>query len=178
MACLTSAVSMIQVNLMLGTAGRPPDSLVRLDLMRLPLGVLTGMGFIGAGAILRCGDRVNGLTTAATLWLATTLGQCFGAGQHGLGLAALGLGIAILWALKRLERRLPRERRAELSLRVGDGGPDDGELCGLMASAGYKICDWKVADSRKGDALRRNVRCEVHWQGSEKDPPCPSSSAG
>ena len=57
------------------------DSYSVLDLMRLPLGILTGMGFIGAGAILRSGGSVQGVTTAATLWLVTVLGLCLGGGQ-------------------------------------------------------------------------------------------------
>ncbi len=79
---LAAAVSMIQVNLLLVTLGKTSDSFSVLDLMRLPLGVLTGMGFIGGGAILKRGNRVSGVTTAATLWVATVLGLCFGGGQH------------------------------------------------------------------------------------------------
>ena len=64
---------------------------IRTDLMRLPLGILSGMGFIGAGAILRKGEMVLGVTTAATLWMVTMLGLCFGAGKILLGTAGLGL---------------------------------------------------------------------------------------
>src|SRR5262245_28607227 len=85
LVCLAAAVAMIQANLLLATAGRDPDSFVRIDPMRLPLGILTGMGFIGGGAILRRGTVVTGVTTAATLWLATVLGLCFGGGQYALG---------------------------------------------------------------------------------------------
>ena len=67
------------------TTGKPTDSFVTLDLMRLPLGILTGMGFIGAGAILKKGDIVLGVTTATTLWFVTVLGLCFGGGQWILG---------------------------------------------------------------------------------------------
>jgi putative Mg2+ transporter-C (MgtC) family protein len=56
---------MLQVNFLLPTAGRPPDSFVMNDLMRLPLGILTGVGFIGAGAILRRENMVVGVTTAS-----------------------------------------------------------------------------------------------------------------
>lgn len=52
-----------------------------LDLMRLPLGILTGMGFIGGGAILRRDGFVFGVTTAATLWFVTAIGLCFGVGR-------------------------------------------------------------------------------------------------
>jgi hypothetical protein len=55
LVCLAASVSMIQTNLLLVTAGKAPDSFIVLDAMRLPLGILTGMGFIGAGAIVRRG---------------------------------------------------------------------------------------------------------------------------
>jgi putative Mg2+ transporter-C (MgtC) family protein len=48
LVCLAASVAMIQVNLLLPTAGRPLDSFVMNDLMRFPLGILTGVGFIGA----------------------------------------------------------------------------------------------------------------------------------
>lgn len=96
LVCLSAAVSMIQTNLLLPTAGKPTGSFVTLDLMRLPLGILTGMGFIGAGAILKKDDIVTGITTAATLWFVTVLGLCFGGGQWGLGVASLVIGIGVL----------------------------------------------------------------------------------
>lgn len=60
---LAASVAMIQVNFLSPTAGRQADSFVMNDLMRLPLGILTGVGFIGAGAILRRRDIVLGVTT-------------------------------------------------------------------------------------------------------------------
>jgi hypothetical protein len=81
---LAASLAMIQVNLLLSTAGRSPSSFVTMDVMRLPLGILTGVGFIGAGAILRRDEVVFGVTTAATLWLVTVVGLCLGAGQIAL----------------------------------------------------------------------------------------------
>src|ERR1700744_3888230 len=83
LVCLAASLSMIQANLLMSTTGKAPDSFVVLDLMRLPLGVLSGMGFIGAGAIVRKGNLVLGVTTAATLWFTTMVGLCFGGGQLG-----------------------------------------------------------------------------------------------
>ncbi len=51
LVCLAASVSMIQVNVLLAMAGRTPDSFVMNDLMRLPHGIFTGVGFIGGGAI-------------------------------------------------------------------------------------------------------------------------------
>lgn len=83
---LAACIAMLQVNVLLPLAGRSSDSFVMLDLMRLPLGILSGMGFIDAGAILRRGNYVVGVTTAATMWLVTVVGLCFGCGQVTLGL--------------------------------------------------------------------------------------------
>jgi putative Mg2+ transporter-C (MgtC) family protein len=52
LVCLAAAIAMLQVNYLLPWAGRSSDSFVMNDLMRLPLGILTGVGFIGGGAIL------------------------------------------------------------------------------------------------------------------------------
>src|SRR6266403_152886 len=74
LVCLAASVAMIETNLLLGTRGKPQDSFAVFDPMRLPLGILSGMGFIGAGAILRRGNVVQGVTTAATLWFVTVIG--------------------------------------------------------------------------------------------------------
>ena len=83
---LTASASMILGNVLIGTSGRAPNSFVTMDVMRLPLGILTGMGFIGAGAILHQGNMVLGVTAAVTSWVTTLVGSCFGAGEHGLGM--------------------------------------------------------------------------------------------
>lgn len=53
---LAASVAMIQANILLSESGKTPQSFAVMDLMRLPLGVLTAVGFIGGGAILRKGD--------------------------------------------------------------------------------------------------------------------------
>src|ERR1700733_5971146 len=59
---LAASISMIQMNLLIQTNGKPQDSYAVMDLMRLPLGILTGVGFIGAGAIVRKGELTLGIT--------------------------------------------------------------------------------------------------------------------
>src|SRR5262244_3298753 len=66
---LAASVAMIQANILLPLAGKTPESFSVMDLMRLPLGILTGVGFIGGGTILKKGDIVTGVTAAAALWL-------------------------------------------------------------------------------------------------------------
>jgi putative Mg2+ transporter-C (MgtC) family protein len=99
LVCLAAAVAMIQANLLLSTGGKTAESFVKLDMMRLSLGILTGVGFIGAGTILRRGNRIRGLTTAATMWAGTVIGLCFGGGQIALSLLALALTMGALVGL-------------------------------------------------------------------------------
>jgi putative Mg2+ transporter-C (MgtC) family protein len=159
LVCLAASVAMLQVNALLPTAGRASDSFVMNDLMRLPLGILTGVGFIGGGAILRRGDMVVGVTTAATLWLATVVGLCLGGGQIALGLAATGLGLFALWALKWVESRLRQESDARLSLTVDASGPDEAEIRRRLRDAGLSILASRVDLSRNG--MHRELVLEV-----------------
>src|SRR6202167_2544443 len=109
LVCLAAAVAMIQTNLLLATKGRAPDSFIMLDLMRLPLGILTGMGFIGGGAILRRDGFVLGVPTAATLLFVTVIGLCFGGGQIALGIAATALGMLVLSGLRWFDYRMKED---------------------------------------------------------------------
>ena len=58
----------------------------RGDLVRIPAAIVTGVGFLGAGAILRSGERVTGLTTAAGIWVTAALGVLFGSGFWIVGI--------------------------------------------------------------------------------------------
>jgi putative Mg2+ transporter-C (MgtC) family protein len=136
---VAACVSMIQVNLLLGLAGKAPNSFVTLDLMRLPLGILSGMGFIGAGAILRRDNLVVGVTTAAAMWFVTVLGLCFGGGQITLGLVALGIGLIILAGMKFAENRMDRERLVTLDLTLDASGPAENDISQMLTAAGMRI---------------------------------------
>jgi hypothetical protein len=140
--CLAASLSMLQVNLLLPMAGKTSSSFAVMDLMRLPLGILSGMGFIGAGAIVRKDNLVHGLTTAATLWFVTSLGLCFGAGQLALGMVELALGILVLEGLKRVENRWRQDRHAMLSVIIGTNGPTEEELTLQLQAGGYVISPW------------------------------------
>ncbi|HEY2248378.1 MAG TPA: MgtC/SapB family protein [Bradyrhizobium sp.] len=116
LVALAASVAMIQANILLPLHGKTSESFAVMDLMRLPLGILTGVGFIGAGTIVRKGELITGVTTAATLWLVTVIGLCFGGGQLALGTAATALAVLTLWILKWVDAMISREHRARLVL--------------------------------------------------------------
>ena len=158
---LAAAISMIQVNLLLPIAGKPGDSFVVMDLMRLPLGILSGMGFIGAGAIVRRGNLVQGVTTAATLWFATVMGLCFGGGQIALGLAALALAIFVLWPLKWVEHWIGHHRRGILSVTTDVAIPVEQLILPRLSAAGFRVGDCAVSLGEQGKVC--TLRCDIRW---------------
>jgi putative Mg2+ transporter-C (MgtC) family protein len=172
LVCLAASVAMIQANLLMATAGKAPNSFVVLDLMRLPLGILSGMGFIGAGAIVRRDNLVLGITTAATLWFVTVIGLCFGGGQLLLGLAALALGLAVLWGLKWLERRTKRERRAELTVLTLLEGPSEKDIRACVMGSNNEAVPQAVAYRRHG--RYRRLAFDVEWKAKSTEPSIPS----
>jgi putative Mg2+ transporter-C (MgtC) family protein len=168
---LAACVSMIQVNLLLTIRGKATDSFVVMDLMRLPLGILSGMGFIGAGVILHKDNLVLGVTTAATLWFVTVLGLCFGGGQLVLGLVVLGLGLVVLWLLKPIEHWWKQDRQASLTIVIGNKGPSETDITKAVLAAGFRVASLSVIFEPA--ASRREMHCLVKWQNKfgEIQPP-------
>lgn len=170
---LAAAVSMIQANFLLSVVGKTAESFGLMDVMRLPLGILTGVGFIGAGTILRRGDLVTGVTTAATLWMMTMIGLCFGAGQLGVGLIATGLVVSTLWGFQWLDLRLPREQRALLVIEVSldSIGTLASDLAKLIEPLGYRSGFVRQCrDDRRVDVQdvpRNRVAFEISWKRPE-----------
>jgi putative Mg2+ transporter-C (MgtC) family protein len=162
---LAASVAMIQTNVLLSMGGKTSGSFAVMDLMRLPLGILTGVGFIGGGTILRRGDLVTGVTTAATLWVVTVIGLCLGGGQIGLGLAATGLTLLTLWALKFLDILIPRENRALLVVKTDLRSSSASELLDLIAPAGYKAKFQR--QSQSDDTQQAELTFEVTWKKPE-----------
>ena len=76
------------------------------DTSRVAAQIVTGIGFIGAGTVLRNGPMVFGLTTAATLWIAASIGMACGAGMYDVAIIATVLSVAVLTLIRILERQL------------------------------------------------------------------------
>jgi putative Mg2+ transporter-C (MgtC) family protein len=165
LVCLAAVAAMILANLLLPTAGKRPDGFAAMDVMRLPLGILTGVGFIGAGAVLHRSNFVLGVTTAATLWFATVMGLCIGGGEIGLGLALLALGLFILWALKYLELLCDQNRLAELAIDADAPGLSPEALVERLRTAQFRVRRLVMSTSASG----RKYRCEVEWRGKPDD---------
>ncbi len=158
---LAASVAMIQMNLLIPTNGKPSDSYAVMDLMRLPLGILTGVGFIGAGAIVRKDDMVQGVTTAATLWFGTVVGLCLGGGQLILGSVSAVIGYLVLAGLRGLEQRVEVYQPATLTIVADQGAVTPSDLRRRLELARFRIKSMSVGHSLTEG--RRRIQCEVRW---------------
>lgn len=158
---LAASVAMIQMNLLIPTNGKPHDSYAVMDLMRLPLGILTGVGFIGAGAIVKKDDLVLGVTTAATMWFATVVGLCLGGGQLILGCVSTVIGYLVLTAVRHFERKLERLQPATLTLITAVPGIDAATLRSRLEAARFRVKSISV--EHDPSLQRQEFRCEVRW---------------
>lgn len=100
LVCLVSA-------LLLAGATHPPAGVVGFDPGRVAQGLLTGIGFLCGGVIVRQGLSVHGITTAASLWVVSALGALFGVGALGLATAGAAVTLAVLVTFRWIDERLP-----------------------------------------------------------------------
>ena len=92
---------------------------------RIAAQVVSGIGFLGAGAIVRLGNNIRGLTTAASLWLIAAVGLAIGAGMFAAAAAAELLSLITLFVLDFVEKRFfPSERNKVLELHYKNSNPD------------------------------------------------------
>ena len=162
LVALAAAIAMIQCDLLLATYGKTNSSFAVMDVMRLPLGILSGIGFIGAGTILKRDQLVTGVTTAATLWFLTVIGLCFGGGQIGLGLAGTAMGAATLWWLEHAEVRMRREQVGMLHLVIRGEPSQHEELDRSLRALGFRIVAWE-----SGSEPETRLSCEIRWQARQ-----------
>src|ERR1051325_3245427 len=117
LACVASALAMVVSEVLFSqSASATGGGNWRPDPARLGAGILTGIGFLGAGTILRHANVIRGVTTAASLWFVTILGLAFGSGAFAVGMAGLLLALLTLYVLPSLEKNIRSDWYASLSV--------------------------------------------------------------
>lgn len=139
LVALTSGLLMLAAVHQVRWLSDTPQEIIRIDPVRMAHGILTGIGFLGAGVIFREGFTVRGLTTAASLWITSALGTLYGIGFYGLALGGTVATVLVLAAVTLTETRLPQ--RAYLDLRVRyrrSAGVTEGRFRAVLAEQGLK----------------------------------------
>jgi putative Mg2+ transporter-C (MgtC) family protein len=103
-------------------------------------GIMTGIGFLGAGVIFKERATVRGLTTAASIWMTASLGIVLGVGFYYPAALATAAVLAVLIAFRWIERRLPTDFYARHSLRFERGNAmNEAEVRRLIEGYGFRV---------------------------------------
>jgi putative Mg2+ transporter-C (MgtC) family protein len=117
-------------------------SQLTVDPTRMAQGIMTGIGFLGAGAILRDGLSVRGLTTAASIWITAAIGILMGVGFYFPGALTTVLTLGILTVFRRIEGRVPSRFEANLMIRFEPAGTlPEAALRDLLAREGFALAN-------------------------------------
>jgi putative Mg2+ transporter-C (MgtC) family protein len=138
-----------------------PEGLV-FDPTRIAAQVVSGIGFLGAGAIIRQGLSVRGLTTAATLWVVAAIGMASGAGYYAAAVLTTALVIVSLWPLRILAHRFTTRFQAEegrLAIEL-PAGTATAAIVEAVENAGGRVraLEFQQEDDRK----RVDLRVRMH----------------
>ena len=124
---------------------------------RIAAQVVSGIGFLGAGAILRLGNNVRGLTTAASLWFAAAVGLAVGAGLFFAAAIAEAAGFFTLFFLNKFEKKVfPVQQIKILEINYKQSKPDTETVMGILKSSKIRIrnIDIEHGSLTKGSRLK------------------------
>jgi putative Mg2+ transporter-C (MgtC) family protein len=141
---------------------RQPGVNIQVDPARIAYGVMTGIGFLGAGTILREGNNIHGLTTAAGLWCVAALGLAAGQGLYVLLAFATVLILLALWLLEYVQKLLPRTHYRQVTLRRHWENGCVADTIRQLKAAGLYIVD--AAYERTPDLNQVDIRLRIGFR--------------
>jgi len=141
---------------------------LRVDPTRMAQGIMTGIGFLGAGAILKEGLTVRGLTTAASIWITAAIGILVGVGFYFPAAVGTVLTLGTLSVFRQIEMVMPAlyYSRLEIRFRRHEALPED-RLRALISEHGFSVADLSYALKDEGKLYEYNM---VIRSGKRDDP--------
>jgi len=122
------------------------------DVTRVIQGIVTGVGFLGAGVIIKEGFTISGLTTAASIWTASAIGVLVGVGFYAAAISLAVMSALVMMWVSKLEMWLPSRHAIAVDLHFTQGFmPSEEEMNRSMQDIGYEIAKGSlVIDSHNG----------------------------
>jgi putative Mg2+ transporter-C (MgtC) family protein len=144
-------------------------NVVRADPSRIAAQIVTGIGFLGAGAILRQGLSIRGLTTAAGLWVAAAIGMAVGAGYYSAALLATGVVLVGLGPLRMAEGWFMARRRREAGSLEIDLRPEQplAPVLGVLEGRRARVSRIQLEEEQEGRELRIEVELPAGVSGRD-----------
>jgi len=152
LVCLGSTLLMVIADL-LAMQWQESGAPVWLDKGRMAAGIITGIGFLGAGTIITVGAEQRGLTTAAMIWFVAALGITIGAGSHLIAICATGFALLVVLGLGYIERFLPAHETLVLKIRLANGLERLDEIEHAIRDHGFDVETSRVRATGGGEMV-------------------------
>ena len=154
LVCVTSSLLMLVTLYQWAWLPGVPLDTVKTDPTRMAQGIMTGIGFLGAGVIYKEGATVRGLTTAASIWLTAAIGILFGVGFYFPAIVATGFSLGILAVFRWFEARMPAQIYAYHHIRFQRHNTmAEKDLRALLSQHGFSIANMAYRVIERGDAF-------------------------
>lgn len=163
LVCLASSLLMLVTLYQWQWLPGVPLDTVRTDPTRIAQGIMTGIGFLGAGVIFKEGLSVRGLTTAASIWITAAIGILLGVGFYFPAVVATLLTLGTLSAFRWIEQRLPSQSYAYHQLCFDRADTwSDAEVRALLARFGFSVANmsYRATDNGARFEYRMMIRTD------------------
>jgi putative Mg2+ transporter-C (MgtC) family protein len=160
LVCVASVLLMIVSQTLGGASGFDPG--------RLAAGAITGVGFLGAGVILKSGLDVHGLTTAACLWIVSAIGLAVGSGLRFAAGLAFVITLGSLWLLRYVEERIPRLAYKHVTV-VVDRAASEERLRAAVTAHGPRITEMDYELDAEGGRMTYRITIASEHRISERE---------
>jgi putative Mg2+ transporter-C (MgtC) family protein len=163
--CLASSLLMVVTVNQLEWMGAASNDVIKTDPTRMAQGIMTGIGFLGAGVIYKEGFTVRGLTTAASIWITAAIGILFGVGLYFPAVLATTMTIGVLSLFHHVERWMPKHSYVHfnISFQRKNRMPEEA-LKKLLQEIGFSIgnVSYHIVDDGEISEYRTVIRTKDH----------------
>ncbi|MBV9346372.1 MAG: MgtC/SapB family protein [Pseudolabrys sp.] len=165
LVCLASALLMLVTVYQLHWMTEVPLDTIRADPTRMAQGIMTGIGFLGAGVIFKEGLNVRGLTTAASIWITAAIGILIGIGFYFPAIIGAIIVLAVLAVFRWIESQVPSEYYAHHMLRFARAKVmQEAELRRMIAKFGFSVANIssRLTDDGRSFEYHMTIRSRDH----------------
>jgi len=133
------------------------DPTLRIDPARISAGALIGIGFLGAGVIVKSGFAIRGLTTAASIWIVSAIGLAIGGGLYLEGISTAVITIIALMSLRSVEKKIKVQRYKIISISTPLNEDRENIITAAILEHGFHIHSINFEKSRSKGELTYNI---------------------
>ena len=163
----TALLMVLSEYLLVASQGRYPG--LQGDPGRIAGQAITGIGFLGAGVIIRYKDTIRGLTTAACVWLVCSVGLAVGAGFYVVGVAVTFMTVLALIGLKALERHMKKDWFEELKVSSADLPGQVARMEDLIVQRGFEVISLGLQRDAEKKELQATFQVRVRAIQPERE---------